>query len=311
MSQYIQILNPTENNETRSTRETIQSLARSFSLEMLPAEILKTSALPQILPGTRLFIPRLPKGDFDSVVSAAAKLRKMGFAPTPHLTARTIQSAVHLDEMLRRLTLEAGTEEVLLVAGSQEQATGDFENTLQLLQTGLLEKHNIKRIGVAGHPEGHPQASPAALRAALAEKNLYAAQTGAHVYLVTQFFFDATPVIAWERRIRDEGNLLPIHIGLHGATSMTSLARHAAACGVGASMKLLMRQSTTILQMASLRTPDRLLSDIALAMSADPASLFCGVHYFPLGGLAKTIDWATAVAAGRFSFKNGKLSLDV
>lgn len=311
MSQNIQILRPDENNATTPHQTAIQRLAQHFSLEMLPTEINKVSSLPHIYPGARIFVPRLPKSDFNAVVSAATKLRKMGFMPVPHLAARTIHTADHLDEMLRRLTQEADIKELLLIAGSQDRAEGVFENTLQLLKTGMLAKHGIARIGVAGHPEGHPQASADALHAALVEKNLYAAQTGAHLYLITQFFFDAAPVIAWERRIRNQGNLLPIEIGLHGATSIASLARHAGLCGVGASMKMLLRQSTNILQMASLRTPDKLLSDIALATITDPATLFRGVHFFPLGGLNKTIEWATSVSAGRFSLKNdGGLNIE-
>lgn len=310
MSQNIQILSSRERNDIKPAQQAIQSLTQHFSFEMLPAEIIKPPSLANIHPDTRIFIPRLPKGDFDTVVKAATRLRSMGFTPVPHLTARTIRTASQFDDMLRRLTQEAGVAEILLIAGSQAQAEGIFDNTLQLLKTGLLAKHNITRIGVAGHPEGHPQANPEALSAALAEKNLYAIETGAHLYLVTQFFFDAAPVIAWEQRIRREGNQLPVYAGLHGATSIASLARHATACGIGDSIKMLLRQSTNILQMASLRTPDRLLSDIALAMIADPATLFRGVHFFPLGGLTRTIDWASAVAAGRFSLKNGGLTID-
>ncbi len=162
------------------------------------------------------------------------KLRKMGFEPVPHLAARTIQNSVHLTEMLRRLTWEGSVREVLLIAGSQDRAEGTFENTLQLLETGLLAEYGIETIGVAGHPEGHPQAGEQALHDALAAKNRYATQTGAHLYLVTQFFFDAAPVIAWERRIREAGNKLPIEVGLHGVTGIASLARHAAACGESA-----------------------------------------------------------------------------
>ena len=44
-----------------------------------------------------------------------------------------------------------------------------------------------------------------AIRAALAWKNAYAQRTGAELYLVTQFCFEAEPIIRWDQAIQAEG----------------------------------------------------------------------------------------------------------
>ena len=58
--------------------------------------------------------------------------------------------------MLASYRAEAGVDEVLIIGGGVDQPVGAFDNSLQVLETGLLQKHGIRRVGVAGHPEGSP-----------------------------------------------------------------------------------------------------------------------------------------------------------
>ena len=46
------------------------------------------------------------------------------------------------------------------------------------------------------------------------------------MYIVTQFCFEAAPVIAWDKRIQAEGNRLPVYIGLPGLASLKALIGH-------------------------------------------------------------------------------------
>jgi methylenetetrahydrofolate reductase (NADPH) len=284
---------------TTPPAERIAGFMHDFSIEVLPRETERPADFASVPPGTSIYLTRLPKAHFASTVQAAQRVREAGLRAVPHLTARTIRDAADLREQISALA-EAGVDEILLVAGSQEPPLGTFADTLQVLATGELERAGIRRIGVAGHPEGHPEAVEAALDGALMEKNAFARRTGLELYLVTQFFFDAAPVVAWERRIRALGNRLPIRVGFHGLTGTAGLMKHALACGVGESIKVLARH-TNLLQIALVRSPDRLLVEIVRATSRDENSLFERAHFFPLGGLARTALWASAVAANRFS----------
>jgi methylenetetrahydrofolate reductase (NADPH) len=271
-------------------------LARDISIEVSPKEALRgAEGLERLPKSMRTFITRLPRGSFEETLAAATHLRKQGFRPVPHLTARTTPDTKTLAERLKRLIGEADVEEILLVAGSVEQPEGTFSDTLEILESGVIESSGLRALNVAGHPEGHPQAEDADLARALEAKNDFASRTQMPVVLVTQFFFDAAPVIAWEKRIRQSGNRLPIDPGLHGMTSATRLLKHAIACGVGASVKALGSHSGNILQFAQIRSPEAMALALAAAKARDPECLFRNIHLFPLGGFEQTVDWANGV----------------
>jgi len=284
-----------------TAHEAIEKFLAGFSIEVLPRELHKDEAALRALPaGTKLYLTRLPRATFEDTLKAATAARALGFEPVPHLSARTIRDRAVLHAQLDALAGEAGVRDVLLVAGSQARPAGAFSDTLQLLETGAFERSGIERVGLAGHPEGAPGIDDAVLQTALDRKHAYARETPLEMYLVTQFFFEAAPVIAWERRIRERGNRLPVRAGFHGASGTAGLLKHALACGVGDSIKLL-TQHAGVLHLATVHSPARLVAEIAAAAAADPESLLRGAHFFPLGGLARTAAWATAVAAGRFT----------
>ena len=134
-----------------------------------------------------------------------------------------------------------GVEDVVALGGAVNRPVGEYESSMQLLETGLFDKHGIKRIGVAGHPEGSPDISDKGLAEALTWKNAFAERSDAYVYLATQFCFEAAPIIAWDQAIREAGNRLPIHIGIPGLATLKTLINHAKACGIGPSMRVLTR----------------------------------------------------------------------
>jgi methylenetetrahydrofolate reductase (NADPH) len=200
---------------------------------------------------------------------------------------------------------------VLAIGGGVSQPVGEFADTMQMLATGLFDRHGIRRIGLAGHPEGSPDISDAAIRAALAWKNEFARRSDAECYLVTQFCFQAAPVIAWARRIQTQGNRLPVYVGLPGLASIKALIGHAKACGVGPSMRMLTRQARNLATLLRVSAPDRQVIELAALAAADPACGIAGVHLYPLGGLTKTARWGRAVADGRFTLHADGRGFDV
>src|SRR4029077_14861611 len=100
-----------------------------------------------------------------------------GFRARPHIVARRINYPETLRTALAELIVH-GVEEVLLVAGDTEHAAGEFESTLDVFASGLLEKSGIKRIGVAGYPEGQRGLAQSLLWSALKAKQAFADRTG-------------------------------------------------------------------------------------------------------------------------------------
>lgn len=297
---------------TDDPRQQIIDFLTGFTAETTPGAAAKIADYrAHLRPGTTVYITFLPGSDFDDTLAVAARLKAEGFNPVPHVAARSVPGRAFLDDKLARLTGEVGVRQVLCIGGAVDHPLGEFSDTMQMLETGLFDRHGITDIGVAGHPEGSPDISDAAIAAALAWKNAFAERTDASLYLVTQFCFEAAPVIAWDRRLRAEGNRLPIHIGLPGLASLKALIGHAKACGVGPSMRFLTRQARNVAKLMTVSAPDRQVALLAAYAASDPDCGIERVHMYPLGGVKKSARWTYAVLDGHFRMHRDGRGFDV
>ena len=284
-------------------RDHVRRLMKDFSLEITPGSAAKIDRFSDhVRAGTRIYVTFLPGSSLKDTVAVSTRIRAEGFEPIPHIAARSLGSRGMLDESLRQLRGEADIQSVLLIAGSVSTPLGDFSDTMQVLASGLLDKHGVRNVGLAGHPEGSPDISDERIHQALKWKNDFASQTDANLYLVTQFCFQAEPIIAWDRKLRQEGNRLPIHVGVPGLATIKTLISHARACGIGTSMTFLTRQAMNVAKLLTVSTPDHLISTLATYQAQDASCGIVGVHMYPLGGLKRTADWSYAVADGRFDW---------
>src|SRR6476469_2894991 len=197
-------------------KQSVRTLVDGYSIETTVREAARIDRYQDLVPkGTSMYIPHVPGVAREDTVALAARLKKEDMDPVPHIVARRTESAAVLDDFLSRLVGEAGVTRVLCVAGDIAKAEGEFDSALQILERGFLEKHGIKKIGVAGHPEGHKDVADDALRDAIARKNAYAQKTGADLQIVTQFVFLPEPVVKWEAA-NGAINHLPFRVGLPG-----------------------------------------------------------------------------------------------
>jgi methylenetetrahydrofolate reductase (NADPH) len=152
-------------------KQRIQDLVADFSIEITPATATRHVALADLLrAGTRVYIAFVPGADHRSVAATAARVRKAGLVPVPHFPARSIVDRAQLDDYLRRVTAEAGVDEVLVIGGGIDLPRGAFAGTCFLLETGLFEAYGIRVIGLAGHPEGQRQLSAPGAATTLEQK---------------------------------------------------------------------------------------------------------------------------------------------
>ena len=188
---------------------------------------------------------------------------------------------------------------LLVIAGDRDRPAGPFGSTIELIESGLLQRHGIIEIGVAGYPDGHPRLSVDALDRALAAKVEAAEQTGLRLHIVTQFCFDAEPILRWLARLRDTGIEHPVRIGLAGPTTLTTLLRYARRCGVSASAQGLTRHAGLLKHLVGTTAPDGIIR--ALAEAAPERIGEVALHFFSFGGAAATARWAQAAADGRIT----------
>lgn len=272
-------------------------LLRNFSIEVTPKAALKvTDFREHLAPGTWVYVTALPGSNFAATLDTCRRLRAEGMEPVPHITARGIADERALHERLDQLTSEAGVQRVLALGGADREPAGAFEDSAQLLETGLFGHFGIRSIGIAGHPEGSPDIQRLLLREFGFRKIRYAQASGIEMYLVTQFVFEAQPLLDWLARIRSDGNPLPVVVGLPGPASLKSLIGHATNCGIGASMTFLTKQARNVTKLLSLQAPDQLLKDIACQADQRPELGLSGIHLFTLGAFPATASWARAQA---------------
>jgi methylenetetrahydrofolate reductase (NADPH) len=277
-----------------------------FSIETTPGSAVKIADYREHLrPGTKVAVTYLPGSDFADTTKTAKRLKREGMEPLPHFAARSIPGKADFERYLQELQDEVGITEVVALGGALDKPLGEYESSIQLLETGLFDKYGIKTIGVAGHPEGSPDISDEDLKTAIAWKNGFAERSDAKVYIATQFCFEAGPIIAWDKVIQSEGNRLPIHIGVPGLATLRTLINHAKACGVGPSMRFLSRQARNVTKLMTVSAPDKLILDLARYSAEDPACGLRQVHVYPLGGLRRSAAWTYAVMDGAFTLKSG------
>ena len=125
------------------------------SIEILPTQVIQAPPLSELFAeGTEIYLPLLHGDDLHLAVTAAKKIQDEGMVATPHLAARSVPSASQLDEWLDELS-EAGCHRLMLIAGDPLAHRGPYRDTLDVLNSGLLEKHGFTHLGVAAHPDGH------------------------------------------------------------------------------------------------------------------------------------------------------------
>ncbi|MGB0397612.1 MAG: metFprotein [Proteobacteria bacterium] len=281
------------------TIEDIAKSASDWSIEVTPAGAIKIESFAGILEeGTTVNVTFLPGSDPLDTIATAKRLADDGMNAVPHIAARSLQNKEQLDDLLKRMTSEANVREVLVIGGGVDNPVGEFDCTMQILQTGLIQKYGITHIGVSGHPEGSPDISADQLAQAISQKNEFARKEGLSLYMETQFCFDPAAVLAWEKTIRQAGNQLPIRIGIPGPATIKTLFRFAQISGIGPSMRFIAKQARNVAKLMTVQSPHELLAGLAEGMAADNKCLLQHFHYYPFGGFAKTAAYAKAVEQG-------------
>ncbi len=277
----------------------VSRLLAGYSIEVMPRTAAKVDDFRAHLPaGTRVYVAHIDGTPIEDMVATARRLTDEGFEAMPHFPARIIRDAPQLSDWITRYADEAGVSSALLLAGGVAEPRGDFDNSMQLMETGLFDRAGFTRLHVAGHPEGNRDidldGSEANVSKALAWKQAFSERTDARMAIATQFCFEAEPVIAWAEALRENGIRLPVHIGIAGPAKLQTLIKFAVACGVGPSLRVLQRRAMDVSKLLLPYTPDDVVAALAAHKAAHPDFAIEAAHIFPLGGIGQAADWANA-----------------
>ena len=267
-----------------------------YSIEVIPRSAAKIESFVDVLPrNTRVYIAHIQKEDITAMVATAKRLHDEGFRAMPHIPARIIGNQTMLNDWISMYQNEAGVNEALLLAGGSTEPVGDYDSSIQLIESGLFDKAGFKRLHIAGHPEGNKDIDPdggiAKVSEALSWKQEFSKRTDASMAIATQFCFDAGVVKKWADSIKEDGIDIPIHIGIAGPAKLQTLLKFSIECGIGASMKVLTKRAKDLTKLLLPYKPTQVLNELAEYKSKDSKLNIEQAHFFPIGGIKQTVDW--------------------
>lgn len=279
-------------------KERLIAFMGKASVEITSSEQNHLPPLRDLLPrGSTVYVSHVPSATLAQVVKTALAVQAAGFQATPHIVARRINYPETLRTALAELTAH-GVEQVLLVAGDTEHPVGEFESTLDVLASGLIEKSAIKRIGVAGYPEGQRGLGQSLLWNALKAKQAFADRTGLAMFIVTQFGFNSNALRDWEPELDRHEVHLPILAGIAGPVPLSKLIKFAMRCGIGASLRTVMRNLSAISTIAELATTPE--QHVMRLMQLPSPARVVAPHFFCFGGVLQTARWINRIVSGHF-----------
>ena len=238
-------------------------------------------------PNMHVAVTCSPTKGVDTTLELSEKLIAQGFQVIPHISAKSVTGEKHLETIIKKLD-ELSIESVFVPGGDGPEPLGEFNNAYDLLKALQKSGHNLKKIGIAAHPEGHPDISNKILMEALEKKKDLAD------YIVTQMCFDANILGDWLVQINQQGVHLPVWVGLPGAIERGRLLRTSLRIGVGDSMRFLRKKSQVAAELmkSSIYNPEKLVRSISEYKDIAGTNL-AGYHIFCFNQIEITEKWRT------------------
>jgi methylenetetrahydrofolate reductase (NADPH) len=269
----------------------VATVLDDFSMEMTGKDVAKLeNAAGVIPPGTRIHVTFLENEDLQTRVTAAAAVKRLGFTPVPHISARRIRSQEILEEFLEALRAIGATENVFAVGGDPAAPLGPYEDSLALIESGLLQPYGVRHISIGGYPDGHPDISTDVLWSALERKSAALAKLQIPGTVLTQVDFDVDRVLGWVEEVRKHGVELPIRVGVPGPASVRLLLSFASRLGLSTSTTIAKKYGFSVTNLLGKAGPDRFIRDLRAGL--DPARHGeVSLHFYTFGGFKTTAEW--------------------
>jgi len=280
---------------TNTNIKAVLNLLSSCSIETTPNVYTKYGNFSDLIAKeNNIYVTYLPDEDMSKVTDTAKKLTLEGYSVIPHLPARTIANHEDLEKYIRVLSEDCGCSKILVIGGGGNQK-GNITSSIEILETDLLSKYNFEEVGLAGHPEGNPDVKQTDLDNAIIQKNNFSKKADFKMYLATQFFFEAKSLKEWELHLKSLNNNLEIHAGIPGPSTLKTLLGYAKSCGIGNSIRFLSKQALNITKLATTKSPDKLIYDLASYQLENQDTKLKKIHFYAFGGIKKTSDWLKAI----------------
>jgi methylenetetrahydrofolate reductase (NADPH) len=212
----------------------------------------------------------------------------------------------HVEDFLMNIRKLTKSNDILVIGGGGNQV-GSINSSIEILESGLLEKYNFYKVNVAGHPEGSPDIKDDILKKFLLAKQEIHNSKKLDLEIVTQFFFESDPFTKWDIFLDQIGVTLPVRVGFPGPATFKTLLNFGLMSGVGNSLNFLKKNSSKIGDLLVKTSNDKLLIELVTAGELSNLGRPNSFHCYPFGGFEKTCHWLTAIQNGDFIVENDKL----
>jgi methylenetetrahydrofolate reductase (NADPH) len=275
-----------------SKRSRIAELVSNGSLEISPREMHRAGDVAALLPkDTCVYIPSLPGLPLSRTLEMVAALRRVGLDPVPHVSARRILGKEEFKRFLHQCVADHGVHRVLVIGGDEPKAKGPFNDSLELLRSGMLAEAGIREIGVSGYPEGHPQIAKEELEKAFQEKLRLADEQHLGLYVVTQFSFAPGRIVEFCANLARTAPAASVYVGIAGPSDPAALLRYAQLCGVSTSLRALKNLGSGIARLVVHTDPHEQVAALGGYLQGRHAGNVVGVHLYSFGGVVRTASW--------------------
>jgi methylenetetrahydrofolate reductase (NADPH) len=286
---------PTE-AEARPSSPAERALVADLHYELVPMASID-AAIDALPDGSNVSVTCSPVKGIAATLAVCERLVARGHIATPHLAARMVGSRTQAAE-LSRWCDDVGIGEVFVIAGDASEPHGPYEGALPFIVDLLAAPGPISRIGIAGYPDGHASIDEAIVVEQLHAKQAVLVEADVEGWVSTQMCFDVGTIRSWLLRERASGMTLPVRLGLPGVVDRTRLMTMGTRLGIGASMRYLAKNRSTVTRMLAPGGFDP--TEIVEAFAADAASLGIeALHSFTFNAVAETRAWHDAMMYDR------------
>ena len=283
-------------SDLRRRREA--ELIGAASIEISPRDDPARDRLAELLSaGTTVFVNHAGSVTHHDIVAACVRLRREGFfagAACRGAASGELYAGARFSAARRGRRQREADPADRRRCGSPR--SGRLSRAASFWRAGSSNKAALAKSLLPAIPKAIRASTAGELDAVLRAKLAEARSRGLTASVVTQFAFEATPVMRWMAALREEGVAVPLLIGIAGPATIATLAKFAVRCGIGASLRALGRGQTAFARILAEATPDALIA--SLVASEDHGVAIDGLHFFAFGGVRRTAEWIHARAQG-------------
>lgn len=277
----------------------MRRLVTDLHYEIVPMKSIE-QAIEDLPPGAHVSVTCSPAKGISVTQEYTERLLALGHRPVPHFAARLVEGPEHVAALAAWLK-QTGVSDVFVIAGDAPEPAGPYEGALPFIRDLLAADPGVARVGISGYPDGHVLIDDAEITRQLHAKQAVLAEAGVDGWVSTQMCFDEAKIRSWLVAERAAGLTLPVQLGVPGVIDRARLMTMGTRLGIGASMRYLSKNRSTVMQLLAPGGYDP--TDMVVAFAADADELGIeALHSFTFNAVADTRAWQEAIvgpAAGQ------------